>query len=297
MIVELHLKPPTEDGRLVTRSPGNGELFVGVSCDEGGRAHLFEIELHRWRDGFGPQANGPLQVRGESGWIDLAYVCPGPAPPPLPPPPPPWWRQWIDELNQAVASGDSTAVELLARRCLDRSAWPLQSVVAADLLAPAVACATLAILSAPEAYSAPRGPGPPGRSSDLPDAQILDLILAFRSALSPRDDGRWTPNNLGRLTAEIPKERGRDLLLAEAYYRYAWRRIVLPRRAGTPASFFARNSWASRKTKLSSWSRMRCYCGEFARHEVRFSIRRRRAQEGCPSHPLAMVQVARFANE
>jgi hypothetical protein len=300
MIIELHRQPPTEGGRLVSRIPGHGELFVGVSCNEDGRAHLFEVELHRWRDALNPQVTGPLQVRGAFHWIDLAYLRttepPGPRRPPAPPEP--WWEQWVENLNQGVARGDSSAVELLVRRCLDRSTWPSQSVVAADRLPPAIARATLAILAARDAYTRAREAlALLLDRADLPEAQILDLSLAVRSGIGPRGDGRWTPDDLEKLTAELPKGMGRDLLLAEAYYRYACATDGPAPACWDSCLDLSERFLGNRRVGTELLTSDAVLLREFARL-MRYDFRSEAdgpREDVLPSH-APWVQVARFAN-
>jgi hypothetical protein len=225
LILELHREPPTERGRLVTRVAGYGELFLGDRCDPSGRAHLFEIELHRLRDGFGPQAAGLVQVRGASGWIDLAClqatVHPE-APPTGVQPLLEWWQEWTKELERLAAGGDAAAVELLVQKCLDHSCWEGRSEVADDLLPLAVARATLAALESSEALDRARmALKHLVDRPDLPEARALGLTLALRSGLGPAGDGRWNLDDLEALGAEFPEGADRDLLLAEAWYRYA----------------------------------------------------------------------------
>ncbi|WP_406697995.1 hypothetical protein V5E97_03975 [Singulisphaera sp. Ch08] len=224
LILEFHREPPTERGRLVSRIREHAELFVGDRSDGGGRASLFEIDLHRWRDGFGPRANGTLQIRGASGWIDVASLqtmLPQ-EPSESRPTTRAWWQQWVDELDRSIADGDVAAVEGMVRRCVDHSAWEAQSDAAADLLPVAVARATLATLAGPDAFARARAAlAPLVNRPDLPEARIMDLALAFRPGLGTRGDDHWLHDDLERLMAELPDGRDRDLLLAEAYYRYA----------------------------------------------------------------------------
>ena len=226
LILEFHREPPTERGRLVTRVAGCGELFLGDRCDESGRAYLFEIELHRLRDGFGPQASGPVQVRGASGWIDLARlratVFTETARNEVRPDRKEWWQEWAGELERLAASGDVAAVEVLIKKCLDRCCWTGHSEVADDLLPLAVARATLTALEGPEALARARAALEPlVDRPDLPEARALGLTLVLRSGFGTAGDGRWTLDDLEALGAEVPRGVDRDLLLAEGWYRYA----------------------------------------------------------------------------
>jgi hypothetical protein len=121
-----------------------------------------------------------------------------------------------------AAGGDAAAVEFLVQKCLDHNCWEGRSEVADDLLPLAVARATLAALESSEALSRVRvALAPLVDRPDLPEARALGLTLALRSGLGPAGDGRWTLDDLEALGAEVPEGADRDLLLAEAWYRYA----------------------------------------------------------------------------
>src|SRR5207253_9900132 len=72
--IELHAEPALEDGRLLCRLVGGDEIAAGWLIGAGGPVWQFEVELHRWRDGFGLTSGGRIQARTRGRWADIVLL-------------------------------------------------------------------------------------------------------------------------------------------------------------------------------------------------------------------------------
>ncbi|HEY1376243.1 MAG TPA: hypothetical protein VGF55_05590, partial [Gemmataceae bacterium] len=219
--VEFHEPPVTEGGRLVSRLPGRGELLVGEPLDPAADPRAFQIDLHRWRDGFGIGTGGGVQIRGPRGWTDVAALAgaEGPSPPPPEPQPETWWQELSVGLDGAVRQGEGQSVPPLIGRCLEACDDANVPPCAADLLPLAAARAALA--------NRPPTEWPPVRHSldrlterdDLPEAKLLAATMELRSGHRAGDDLGWSRTE--ELRDELPNTPGAAVVLAECWYNLA----------------------------------------------------------------------------
>ncbi|MDB5308646.1 MAG: hypothetical protein JWO38_2848 [Gemmataceae bacterium] len=242
--IEFHTPPVTEDGRLVTRLPGRGTLLVGEPLDRSATPTVFEIPLHRWRDGFGIGSCGVIQVRGGAGWVGAARlvssdpVDPAPA---VSPPAETWWQQLTSELDQAVARGDNDTASDLITRCLGAANGPSVTASASDLLPLAAARAALVVQSPSEWVAVRSAVGRLQGRGDLPEAEILAIELDLRGVERLASAGKWSLARVEEIEARLPNDSGAAGVRAECWYRLA-------RSAGGPAlgCWRACADWAGR---------------------------------------------------
>ncbi len=231
--LEFHTPPVLEDGRLVSRLQGRGELLVGEPLDRSGRPTVFQIDLHRWRDGFGVGSCGVVQVRGGSGWIDVAALTAPQSdqqpPGPVPEEDVPWWTRLASELGQAVRRGDVASASELIDRCLATSAGPQASPCAADLL-PLTAAEAALVVRPPSGWAEVRtAVNRLAVRDDLPEAKVFAATFAIRSGPGEGVGGEWSLSRVEEVKADLPNARGAAVVLAECWYRLA-------RSAGQPAA-------------------------------------------------------------
>jgi len=222
--IEFHVPPVTENGRLVTRLPGRGELLVGEPLDRSAKPAVFELPLHRWRDGFGIGSCGAIQVRGGAGWLDAVRLVPSMTAQPAPQVAPPvetWWQQLTTDLNQSLARGDRAAASELITRCLDDATGPTSTPSASDLLPLAAAGAALVVQS-PSEWEAVRSAVDrlQGRD-DLPEARILSTLLDIRGADPLASATGWSLARVEETEARLPKIPAAAAVRAECWYRLA----------------------------------------------------------------------------
>jgi hypothetical protein len=222
--VEFHTPPVTEVGRLVSRLPGRGELFVGEPLDRSPTPTVFEIALHRWRDGFGVGSTGVMQIRGGAGWVDVVVLTasePGEPAQVVRPTADAEWQRLAAEMDDAVAQGERAAVAGLITRCLDAAAGPDCSPCATDLLPIAAARAALAVLPPSEWGPARTAVGRLCGRDDLPEAVTLAAEFQIRGGGLSGADGEWSLARVEELDAWLPATLDADVVRAECWYRLA----------------------------------------------------------------------------
>ena len=225
--LEFHESPATEDGHLLFRLSGVGEAVGGESLGQAEALHVYEIDLHRWRDRFGVGAGGMVQVRARSRWFDVAQLG-GHAEPELPtlepvPPVPEGERgRLLASLEKALEVGDRASVFSLSDECFSRSVVAGAVAGDAELLPLAAGRAVLAVASTVEELGLAID-----RLADLSDRTDLPEALLLRETLALRREGHtsiretWSQERVERLGHALPDIPGKALLLAEAYYHYA----------------------------------------------------------------------------
>ena len=219
--IEFHTPPVTEGGRLVSRLPGGGELLVGEPLDESNSPRIFEILLHRWRDGFGIGSYGAIQIRGGAGWIDAARLVSVEPKPTVTPPVETWWQQLTAELDQSLLRGDRDAASELITRCLDAANGPTSTPSASDLLPLAAARAAL-VLQSPSEWGAVRSAvGLLQCRDDLPEAKILATELDIRGADRLTSADEWSLARVEETEALLPNIPDAAVVRAECWYRLA----------------------------------------------------------------------------
>lgn len=220
--IEFHRPPVTENGRLVTRLPGRGELLVGEPLDQSATPTVFEIPVHRWRDGFGLGSCGVIQVRGGAGWLDAArLVSSEPAQPVPAPPAETWWQRLTTELDQAVLRGDRDAASDLISSCLDAATGPTSTPCASDLLPLAAARAALVVQSPSEWGAARSAVERLHGRDDLPEAQILATVLDIRGPDRFASATEWSLARVEETEARLPNIPAAAAVRAECWYRLA----------------------------------------------------------------------------
>jgi hypothetical protein len=228
--VELHEPPFTEDGQLLCRLVGVGEVAAGSSLEELAGLNVFEVDLHRWRDSLGMAAQGTVQVRGRKLWIDLAglkvlKVLPVAAQHPVSQPvlvlnP---RNQIIQELETALESGSLDDVVRLARKCFATARLPGSSPIDRELLSLAAGRALILTAAGPEHFEQ----GIDFLSDlfnrqDLSEVQLLREIADLR--LNSRSPDRILPisrDAIYRLQKALPDSPRKQLLIAEGHYHLA----------------------------------------------------------------------------
>ena len=219
--MEFHIPPITEGGRLVSRLPCRGELLVGEPLDRSPSPTVFEIPLHRWRDGFGIGSSGVVQIRGGAGWLDTARLTSEPNGPAPAPGSGHLVAKATSELEQAVVRGNEVSADELISRCLEAVDGQECSVCASDLLPLAAARAAL-VVRLPSEWL-------PVRSAlerllgreDLPEAKLLAAELDIRGGERLVSASEWSLAKVEAIEARLPKDPGASVVRAECWYRLA----------------------------------------------------------------------------
>lgn len=218
--VEFHADPPTEDNKLFVRVAGASELLTGTRLGRAGAGTLYEIELHRLRDGFGIGSTGSLQVHGPDGWLPLfdarGLAAAEPRSQRLT-----GWQRILADLDTAVGNGDRTSATELIARCLSAEAQAAESPVVRNLFALRAAGALLATPYDGAAWARAMAVLEPLLArTDLPDAAAVAFRLECRREHHAGGRAVWT---LERLTQArgLPTCAEKDAVLAEAYYNLA----------------------------------------------------------------------------
>src|SRR5262249_23545611 len=110
--IELHEEPALEDSRLLCRLVGGDEIAAGRLVGSGGPVWQFEVELHRWRDGFGLTSGGTIQARTRGRWADIVLLREREEPTPSESPPKPVSERTrlVLALEKALAREDRAEV-------------------------------------------------------------------------------------------------------------------------------------------------------------------------------------------
>ena len=219
--IEFHSFPITEGGRLVSRISGIGELLVGEPLDQSPIPTLFEIPLHRWRDGFGIGLCGTVQVRCESSWIDAVVLTPAGPKLPVKLPVDTWWQKLTSDLDQAVTQGDGVAAAGLINRCLEEPKAQGHSAIASDLLPLAAARAALVVCPQSDWAEARTAVERLQERKDLPEAKLLSIMFEIRGDEIRKTAGSWSYARVEEVLARLPKDPGADAVQAECWYRLA----------------------------------------------------------------------------
>ena len=224
--VELHEPPVLDNGRLISRLVGFGEVVAGRPIDSSIAFHFFEIELHRWRDSLGLSAGGIIQVRGSTRWIDIVRLC-GVSKGierPIQPPPPDKRSRLVAALDAALKGSDRSESLQKAKACLDWAGRNGASAAEAELLKVTAARAYFALAETlREVEHAVGILADLGDRPDLPEVSILRTSAALR--LGGREDKVYGPASdmVHRLKKELPDLPQKHLLLGEYYYHLARR--------------------------------------------------------------------------
>lgn len=174
--VELHEQPELEDGRLLCRLIGGDEVAAGQLLGTGGPVWRFDIESHRWRDGFGLNAGGTIQARTCRRWADVVRLRKPDAPtlPQIPSEMPSERARLVFGLQQALAKDDYEEIQKAVAKCQGYIAGPSATTVDKELLLLAMAQASTSPTSCNddllngERCLAALGPRP-----DMPEMELL----------------------------------------------------------------------------------------------------------------------------
>lgn len=210
--VELHEEPELENGQLLCRLVGGGEVNAGIPTRT---AHTYEINLHRWRDTLGFGVGGTVQVRGRTRWLEIAQL---PAPPAVyerqSPPPISGRARLIQALEMAAQTGDLASVADLVTDCA--AAIERGHVVDAELLPVALGRAYMAWGEYDKCESCLAGLC---SREDLHEVRIVLAAVALRRG---RDRNAVDLSNKRALLADTLIEcPQKHLLFAEHYYHMA----------------------------------------------------------------------------
>jgi hypothetical protein len=218
--IELDERPVVASGKLIFRLLGGEELLAGEPIrDE--RLHVFELELHRWRDSFGIDTSGVVQIRLPSGWLEVARLVGGKTPG-VSVPPCDHRLPLLAELEAAILRGDEQAGLRLIDECLARMTDRVREDFEIELLALAVA---RGVLATPAATSRMQAAAemllPFEHRPDLPEARVLRRNLSLRTEATQAEADPWSLDRLERMKAEVSACPGEDLVMAECNYHFA----------------------------------------------------------------------------
>ena len=216
--LEFAESPPLEAGRLVCRLADGDVLFTGEADARSDRPRVFHVDLHRWRDGFGPDAGGVVQVRGATGWFDVAgLVGPGITAPVEPASEPePEWLKRLNDLAAAVQAGDADAARPHIGCCLVSQSDGPESAAAADLLPLAAVSGILVLGLVAKFPTAINRLTPLVARPDLPEAGRLAARWEIRGR-----SGAWSLEDVESVRNRLPPGPESGAVLAECWYRYA----------------------------------------------------------------------------
>jgi hypothetical protein len=225
--VELHESPITENGVLLSRLVGVGEVAAGSTLEELPSLNVFEIDLHRWRDSLGMAAQGTIQVRGRKRWIDLARLQErSPDAPHVPSPltlvsnP---RNELIQELETILETGSLEDIVQLATQYYEKAHLSDSSPIDRELISLAAARALILTASTPKHLQQ----GIDFLSEffdrqDLGEVRLLHQTANLRLVnRSPDSSKSMSRDAIYQLEQELPNSPRKRLLLAECHYHLA----------------------------------------------------------------------------
>jgi hypothetical protein len=219
--IELHEEPALEDDRLLCRLVGGDEIAAGRLIAARGPVWQFDVELHRWRDGFGLASGGTIQVRTCSRWVDIVLLREREEPK-LPPPQPESVRgQLVAALEEALAGDDRAEARRVAGECRKFIAGTKATAVDRELLLLAVAWAsTAASATKDDLEEAARCLEELGARPDLPEAEIIRRTVDLRLSVTQGRGARMSVDEVDRLGSGLPDLPQTILFRAECWYRF-----------------------------------------------------------------------------
>jgi hypothetical protein len=224
VFLELHEPADLENGALLCRLVGGGEVAAGRALARPAPLAVFALELHRWRDALGTDVQGTIQVRGRSRWLEVARLLQRQvvAPPPPPGPEPVGERaQLMTRLEKDLDRGERGPAWQLAEECLARARAPSASAADCDLLPLAAARAFLAFASDfGDLRRAADCLAGLAERTDLPEALVLRETVTWRLASWGIATETLTLERVERLSW-LPRVPRRLLLEAEGWYHLA----------------------------------------------------------------------------
>jgi hypothetical protein len=219
--VELHEEPFLEEGQLMCRLVGGGMVAAGRSIYAANAVHFFEIDLHRWRDGFDLRAGGMVQVRGRDHWIDLARLKGHPEQE-TPPVIVDERGRLLDALEAALEAGDRNEVLRLAEQCREQATGPNATPVDQEMMALAAGRAFLVVADDVEELRRADAclTGLDDRS-DLPEAYVLHQTIGLRIGARSGHTRSLSSDDIDRSRRYLADFPQKQVFLAECWYHLA----------------------------------------------------------------------------
>jgi hypothetical protein len=219
--VELHEEPLLEEGQLMCRLVGGGVVAAGRSIYAAPAVHFFEIELHRWRDGFELRCGGTVQVRGRDRWLDLVQLKARrdrEKPPVI-----------VDErgrllraLEGALEAGDRSEALSLAEQCRDRAIGSNATPVDQEMMA--VAAGRAFFVLAADVEDLRRADACLTRLDkrpDLPEAYVLRQTIALRIGARSGHIRSLSSDHIDRSRRNLLDYPQKQVFLGECWYHLA----------------------------------------------------------------------------
>jgi hypothetical protein len=221
--IELHEEPALEDSRLLCRLVGGDEIAAGWLIGSGGPVWQFEVELHRWRDGFGLTSAGTIQARTHRRWADIVLLREREEPtrPVSPPEPVSERTRLVLALEEALARDDRAEIRQVATECQAHITDTMATPVDRELLLLAVARASaVAAAGKNDLREAERCLAELGDRPDLPEVEIIRRIVGLRHSNRPGSGCRMSVDEVERLSHGLPNLPQAILFRAECWYRF-----------------------------------------------------------------------------
>lgn len=220
--IELHDEPLLEDGKLLCRVIGGDEIAAGGIVGQGWPIWRFDVELHRWRDGYGGLATGTIQARIGGCWADIAQLRPCEASMALPPP-----TEIASErsrlasaLHEALKQDSQAEIREAVSACHAYLDTPLATEIDRELLLLALIEAAARATSSRDdllsGQSALRWLGP---RPDIPESEIFGRMIDLRLRTPSEPPGANAYGTLESLTDGLRDLPQTDLFRAECWYR------------------------------------------------------------------------------
>jgi hypothetical protein len=210
--IELCQEPQLERGELLCRLVGGPPIAAGRPTR---LPNTYVLPLHAWRDRLGPEASGIVQVRGQSRWLDIAYIQPSNFER-LPPPPPSEGEKLVADIADAASGDQREKVMQLATECLRRSATARDGPADPEILPIAAARAFLYL---GEWKRAEQCLAPLVSRLDLPEVQVYLATLELRGGQVGAGEAlRARKQKTAEKLASCPQTQR---LLAEYEYHFA----------------------------------------------------------------------------
>ena len=214
------IAPWLVEGQLLCRLVGAGFVAEGRAILDSETVRVYEINLHRWRDGFDRRAGGMVQVRSTDYWLNLAQLqCDSGSEPPSAPTSE--QGKLFAEMEEALRNDDYAATHRLAERSASLVESQRSSIVEREILV--LEASRVILRSARTIEDLQRAADclrRIGQRPDLPETAILEQTLTLR--LSARVAGHHlsleTVQDLGHSLPDLPL---RSLCLAECWYHRA----------------------------------------------------------------------------
>jgi hypothetical protein len=222
--IEFHEEPALEDSRLLCRLVGGDEIAAGWLIGSGGPVWQFEVELHRWRDGFGLTSGGAIQARTRGRWANIVLLREReePTPPRKPPEPVSERNRLILALEEALARDDRAEVRQVAAECRAHITGTRATRVDRELLLLAVARASaVPAAGTNDLCEAERCLAELGNRPDLPEAEIIRRIVGLRLSNRPGSAPRMSVDQVEWFSNGLPDLPQVILFRAECWYRFS----------------------------------------------------------------------------